>query len=51
MPRRPNIIAIRLTDDGLRELDEAAAQEERSRSDMARILIAEAIQLRKQAER
>jgi metal-responsive CopG/Arc/MetJ family transcriptional regulator len=42
-------VAIRLTDHGLELIDEYAAQEERSRSDMIRKLLSEAIQHREKS--
>jgi metal-responsive CopG/Arc/MetJ family transcriptional regulator len=39
-------VAIRLTDEGLKRVDQFAAEEERSRSDMIRKLLSEAIQRR-----
>lgn len=43
---RPNTVHARLTDDGLKVVDDIAKQEQRTRSDMVRVLIAEAVKAR-----
>ena len=47
---RANVITVRMTDEGLALVDEIAAEEERTRSNMCRVLIAEAVAARKAAK-
>lgn len=56
MPQRGNVsdvrvkVAIRLSPDGLTEVDRLAEAEHRTRSDMIRVLLIEAVQARRRSE-
>ena len=48
-PKRSQVV-VRLSDSGLAEVDGYAAAEQRTRSDMIRILLAEAVAARRKRE-
>ncbi|HEX5997150.1 MAG TPA: ribbon-helix-helix protein, CopG family [Jiangellales bacterium] len=49
-PKRSQVV-VRLADAGLEQIDRYAEQEQRTRSDMIRVLLGEAIEVRRKRER